>query len=86
MKSIHLLFDAEDFVDRFRFGKATKVEANIEEKIQSCEKKMNEIFAELNELVGSEEKNRIEMETLKEQHRSCTKKNSCSSTFIWNDC
>ena len=69
-----LLFDAEDFVDRFQFGKATKVEAIIEEEIQSCDKQMTEILAELNELVGSEEKNRIEMELLKEQHRSARKK------------
>ena len=69
-----LLFDAEDFVDRFQYGKATKMETTIEEKIQSCEKQMTEILAELNELVGSEEKNRIEMELLKEQHRSARKK------------
>ncbi len=67
------------------YGKATKVEETIEEKIHSCEKQMTEILAELNELVGSEEKNRIEMELLKEQHRSCTKKSSCASTFLWND-
>ena len=35
---------------------------------------MNEILTELDELVGSEEKNRIEMETLKEQHRTARKK------------
>ncbi|WP_172371125.1 septation ring formation regulator EzrA [Sporosarcina jiandibaonis] len=69
-----LLFDAEDYVDRFQFGKATKVEAEIEEKIQYCDKKMTDILAELNELVGSEEKNRIEMELLKEQHRAARKK------------
>ena len=69
-----LLFDAEDFVDRFQFGKATKIEETIEEKIQSCEKQMTEILTELNELVGSEEKNRIEMELLKEQHRGARKK------------
>ena len=69
-----LLFDAEDFVDKFQFGKATKVESIIEEKINSSEKQMTEILAELNELVGSEEKNRIEMELLKEQHRSARKK------------
>ena len=34
---------------------------------------MNEILKELNELVGSEEKNRIEMEKLKEQHRAARK-------------
>ena len=69
-----LLFDAEDFVDRFQFGKATKIEKTIEEKILACEKQMTQILNELNELVGSEEKNRIEMELLKEQHRVARKK------------
>lgn len=69
-----LLFDAEDYVDRFQFGKATKVEVEIEEKIQYCDKQMASILAELNELVGSEEKNRVEMELLKEHHRAARKK------------
>lgn len=68
-----LLFDVEDLVDRFRFGKATEVEKGIQEKILFCDKKMNHILQELNELVGSEEKNRIEMEKLKEQHRAARK-------------
>ncbi|HJF32486.1 MAG TPA: septation ring formation regulator EzrA [Sporosarcina psychrophila] len=68
-----LLFDVEDVVDRFRFGKATKLEKAIQEKIRFCDKKMNDILQELNELVGSEEKNRIEMEKLKEQHRAARK-------------
>ncbi len=60
-----LLFDVEDVVDRFRFRKATELEKEIQEKIRFCDKKMNDILHELNELVGSEEKNRIEMEKLK---------------------
>lgn len=68
-----LLFDVEDMVDRFRFGKATETEKEIQEKILFCDKKMNDILQELNELVGSEEKNRIEMEKLKEQHRAARK-------------
>lgn len=68
-----LLFDVEDLVDRFRFGKAAEVEKDIQEKIVFCDKKMNDILKELNELVGSEEKNRIEMEKLKEQHRAARK-------------
>ena len=68
-----LLFDAEDIVDRFRFRKATEIEKEIQEKIRFCDKKMNDILHELNELVGSEEKNRIEMEKLKEQHRAARK-------------
>lgn len=68
-----LLFDVEDMVDRFRFRKATETEKQIQDKIRYCDKKMNEILHELNELVGSEEKNRIEMEQLKEQHRAARK-------------
>ena len=68
-----LLFDVEDMVDRFRFRKATETEKVIQDKIRYCDKKMNEILHELNELVGSEEKNRIEIEQLKEQHRAARK-------------
>ncbi|MER2090765.1 MAG: septation ring formation regulator EzrA [Sporosarcina sp.] len=68
-----LLFDVEDMVDRFRFKKATELEKEIQEKIRFCDKKMNDILHELNELVGSEEKNRIEIEKLKEQHRAARK-------------
>ncbi len=69
-----LLFDVEEQVDRFRYGKATKIETTIEMKIDDCETKMKRILAELNELVGSEEKNRVEMDKLKEQHRAARKK------------
>ena len=68
-----LLFDVEDMVDRFRFRKATGTEKEIQEKIRFCDNKMNDILKELNELVGSEEKNRIEIEKLKEQHRAARK-------------
>ncbi|QTD43241.1 septation ring formation regulator EzrA [Sporosarcina sp. Te-1] len=68
-----LLFDAEDMVDRFKFKKATQTEKDIQEKIRYCDKRKDEILNELNELIGSEEKNRIEIEKLKEQYRSARK-------------
>ncbi|MHA6260681.1 septation ring formation regulator EzrA [Sporosarcina sp. CAU 1771] len=68
-----LLFDAEDAVDRLRFRKVIEIEKNIEDEIKFCDNKMNTILAELHELVGSEEKNRIEMEKLQEQHRAARK-------------
>ena len=68
-----LLFDAEDAIDRLRYTKATEVEKDIHEKIRFCDKKMNDILNELNELVGSEEKNRIEMEKLQDQYRAARK-------------
>ncbi|MBB4824269.1 septation ring formation regulator [Sporosarcina luteola] len=68
-----LLFDAEDMVDRFKFKKATQTEKEIQEKIRVCDKRKNEILDELNELIGSEEKNRIEIEKLKDQYRTARK-------------
>lgn len=68
-----LLFDAEDLIDRFRFKKASLTEKEIQEKIRQCEKRKNDILDELNELIGSEEKNRIEMENLREQYRLARK-------------
>jgi septation ring formation regulator len=68
-----LLFDAEDLVDRFRFKKATATEKEIQEKIRQCDKRKSDILDELNELIGSEEKNRIEIENLREQYRLARK-------------
>ena len=70
----NLLFDVEEFVDHFKFKKVIATEKIIDEKIQSCYHKMNEILEELEELIGSEEKNRVEMESLQEQHRAARKK------------
>lgn len=68
-----MLFDAEEFIDHFKFKKASIIEREIEEYIEKCENSKNQILSELEELIGSEEKNRIEMEQLKEQHRSARK-------------
>ncbi|WP_144510915.1 septation ring formation regulator EzrA [Bacillus sp. FJAT-22090] len=68
-----LLFDAEEKVDKFIFPKASKIEKEIQTLISFCDDKMSEILKELEELIGSEEKNRIEMEQLKEQHRAARK-------------
>jgi len=68
-----LLFDAEDQINRLRFKKATLIEREIEDYILKCEKDKDKILEELNELIGSEEKNRIEIEQLKEYYRSARK-------------
>lgn len=68
-----LLFDAEDQINRLRFKKATLIEREIEGYIEKCEQEKNQILDELNELIGSEEKNRIEIEQLKEYYRSARK-------------
>ncbi|AMW99620.1 septation ring formation regulator EzrA [Rummeliibacillus stabekisii] len=68
-----LLFDAEEQVDKFRFGKATEIEKDIDSRITEYDNEMAIILKELDELVGSEEKNRVEVEQLKEQYRSARK-------------
>lgn len=68
-----MLFDAEEFIDRFKFKKASQVQREIEEQIAKCEKTKNQIISELEELIGSEEKNRIEIEQIKEYYRSARK-------------
>lgn len=73
LKIDSMLFDAEEYLDRFKFKKAAIIQKEIEEHIAKCEKTKNEILSELEELIGSEEKNRIEMEQLKEYYRSARK-------------
>lgn len=68
-----LLFDAEEYVDKLRFGKATQTEQQIQELLHTAEQKMNAILDELNDLIGSEEKNRIEMDQIHEQYRAARK-------------
>lgn len=68
-----LLFDAEEYIDRYRFNKAKEVQQLIGSKLQETEDEINQILSELNELVGSEEKNRLEIEQLKELYREAKK-------------
>jgi septation ring formation regulator len=67
------LFDAEEYTEKFRFRKAKESLATIDENLNMIEEKIKKILEELNELVGSEEKNRNEIESLKEQYRDCRK-------------
>jgi septation ring formation regulator len=68
-----LLFDAEEYIDKFRFGSAKEVLAKIEGILNLTEEKMERIHSEVEELVGSEEKNRLEIEDLKEDFRKSKK-------------
>ncbi|MBT2638460.1 MULTISPECIES: septation ring formation regulator EzrA [unclassified Bacillus (in: firmicutes)] len=71
------LFDAEEYIDKYRFKKAKESLAVIERRLTETEDKIKKILGELNELVGSEEKNREEIDGLKEQYRD-NKKNLLS--------
>ncbi len=68
-----MLFDAEEYIDRYRFSKAKGVQQAISAKLQETEDQIKSILEELHELVGSEEKNRVEIEELKEQYRESKK-------------
>ncbi|CAH0346857.1 septation ring formation regulator EzrA [Bacillus sp. CECT 9360] len=68
-----LLFDAEEYVDKYRFAKSKEVQREIVSVLKAVEESVQNILSELNELVGSEEKNRIEIEELKESYRSAKK-------------
>lgn len=63
------LFDADEYIDRFRFGKAKQVHKLIEKQLDETENKIKELLIQINELVGSEEKNRLEIEELKTLYR-----------------
>ncbi|MGV3464781.1 MAG: septation ring formation regulator EzrA [Heyndrickxia sp.] len=67
------LFDIEEYTDRFRFKKAKSEQAKIEKVLQDIEDKIEAILAELSELVGSEEKNRVEMEDIQQKYKSLKK-------------
>ncbi len=68
-----LLFDAEEYIDRYRFNKAKNTQQEISRKLKETEAQINKIIEELHELVGSEEKNRVEIEHLKELYRETKK-------------
>ena len=67
------LFDAEEYVDKFRFKKSKDVQHKISAKLNEVEVKIKTILDELNELVGSEEKNRVEVVEMKETYRQLKK-------------
>lgn len=68
-----LLFDAEEYTDKFRFKKSKETLAKIDAVLTDTETKIDKILQELNELVGSEEKNREEIELLQEEYRGSKK-------------
>ena len=64
-----LLYDIEDHIGSFKFKKATKLEEEIKEYLKRAKQSQEKIISELDELIGSEEKNRIEIEELNEKYK-----------------
>lgn len=77
-----LLFDAEDFIDHYRFRKAKLTQQGIEKQLLDIEADISRILEELNELIGSEEKNRAEIGQLKDIYREA-KKNLLAHSHIY---
>ena len=68
-----LLFDAEEYIDRYRFQKSKEIQDEIASRLQMIESDIERIIEELNNLVGSEEQNRIQIEEEKEKYRIAKK-------------
>lgn len=68
-----LLFETEDCIKRFNFAKASRIEKEIAEYIKHALQDQERIRTEVNELVGSKEKNLVELEELNEQYRAARK-------------
>jgi septation ring formation regulator len=68
-----LLFDAEEFVDKFRFQKGKAVLQKIEQILKESEQKIEQLMMEINELVGSEELSRASKEEIERSLREAKK-------------
>ncbi|KFZ41785.1 septation ring formation regulator EzrA [Anoxybacillus flavithermus] len=67
------LFDIEESVVKYRFMKAKEALHQTERQLKDIEGNIQRILLELQELVGSEEKNREEIEQFKEKYRQVKK-------------
>lgn len=70
----HLLFDAEEQIDYFKIKPLKETIAKIEKHIQESDMIKDDILEGLDTLIGSEEKNRIEMEKIQERFKAARKK------------
>lgn len=59
------LFEAEEAADHYRFKKAGDITRNTRAVLEGVDQKIASILEDLEELIGSEEKNKIEVEELK---------------------
>ncbi|WAA10139.1 septation ring formation regulator EzrA [Fervidibacillus albus] len=64
-----LLFDAEEYVDKFRFKKAKETFEKIENTLKQAEVKIDEMVNELNKIIESEAKNRQDFLDLQKLHQ-----------------
>ena len=63
------LFDAEEASDKYRFRKAKSILAAVRHELETIEQQLEQILTEVNQWVESDEKNRSEIVSLKEEYR-----------------
>ncbi|WP_096152940.1 MULTISPECIES: septation ring formation regulator EzrA [Bacillus] len=68
-----MLFDAEEYADKYRFKKAKAVAKKADEQLTEIEKSIDEIYAELQELIGSQADSNEKATTLEEKYKQCKK-------------
>ncbi|MBM7648807.1 septation ring formation regulator [Bacillus ectoiniformans] len=69
-----MLFESEEYLDKLRFGKSKEKNQQIALQLEESEAKINGILSELDELMGSEERNRTESEEIKDKQRAARKR------------
>lgn len=68
-----LLFEAEEYADKYRFQKSKNTLLHIESILKEVEKQIDSIIEEINELVSSKQKNSVESKEAKEQFKQLKK-------------
>lgn len=68
-----LLYEAEELADKYRFKKSKEVLQHIENVLITVDENIDKIIDEINELVTSEEKNKVESEEVKEIYKKLRK-------------
>lgn len=63
------LFDIEESADKYRIRKAKQLMNELNDRLQKIEDSIKGILDELKDLVGSEERNRVEVEELQQLYR-----------------
>lgn len=69
-----LLFDAEEAAEKYRFGKAKKINAETNQLLEWIDEQIDTLLAELQELLGSEEQNRVDIEELRQAFKLLKKR------------
>ncbi|MBP0727289.1 septation ring formation regulator EzrA [Bacillus sp. RG28] len=62
------MYEIEEAINKYRYISAKKQIASLEETLQKAENQIDEILKELRELLGSEEQNSVEIESLNQQY------------------